>query len=123
MRPVGSQGEMRELARALLAHVEYHRALGVAGVPRAEVVASAATSGVAPSPATVVAPAGATHAGAARDDTPVESLEDLRADIGDCRRCKLAPGRTHLVFGVGNPKARVVFVGEGPGADEDRVGE
>ena len=51
------------------------------------------------------------------------SLEDLRAAIGDCRRCKLCSGRTHLVFGVGNPRARLMFVGEGPGRDEDLQGE
>lgn len=52
-----------------------------------------------------------------------ESLDGLRAAIGDCRRCKLWPGRTHLVFGVGNPRAKVMFVGEGPGRDEDLQGE
>jgi DNA polymerase len=51
------------------------------------------------------------------------TLEELRAAIGDCRRCKLWPGRTHLVFGVGNPKARLMFIGEGPGRDEDLQGE
>jgi DNA polymerase len=51
------------------------------------------------------------------------TLDDLRAHIGDCRRCKLAPGRTNLVFGVGNPKAELMFVGEGPGRDEDLKGE
>ncbi|MBI2358248.1 MAG: uracil-DNA glycosylase [Deltaproteobacteria bacterium] len=51
------------------------------------------------------------------------SLEELRAAIGDCRRCKLWPGRTHLVFGVGNPQAHVMFIGEGPGRDEDLQGE
>ncbi len=49
-------------------------------------------------------------------------LEDIRRDLGDCRRCPLHGGRTHLVFGEGNPAARLVFVGEGPGADEDRLG-
>jgi DNA polymerase len=52
-----------------------------------------------------------------------ESLDALRAEIGDCRRCKLCAGRTHLVFGVGNPRARVMFIGEGPGRDEDLQGE
>jgi DNA polymerase len=52
-----------------------------------------------------------------------ETLEDLRAAIGDCRRCKLWSGRTHLVFGVGNPNAKVMFIGEGPGRDEDLRGE
>lgn len=51
-----------------------------------------------------------------------DSLEDLRAHMGDCRRCDLHNGRKHLVFGEGNPKARLVFVGEGPGFDEDREG-
>ncbi|MFQ5853632.1 MAG: uracil-DNA glycosylase family protein [Candidatus Binatia bacterium] len=52
-----------------------------------------------------------------------KTLEELRTAIGDCRRCKLWPGRTHLVFGVGNPNGKVVFVGEGPGRDEDLQGE
>ncbi|MDX1387121.1 MAG: uracil-DNA glycosylase [bacterium] len=50
-------------------------------------------------------------------------LEDLRAQIGDCTRCRLSEGRTHLVFGVGNPQADLMFVGEAPGRDEDRQGE
>lgn len=53
----------------------------------------------------------------------VRSLEELRAAIGDCQRCKLCSGRTHLVFGTGNPNARLMFVGEGPGRDEDLQGE
>ncbi|OGP48328.1 MAG: DNA polymerase [Deltaproteobacteria bacterium GWD2_55_8] len=52
-----------------------------------------------------------------------KSLEELRAAIGDCRRCKLWPGRTHVVFGVGNAKAKLMFIGEGPGRDEDLQGE
>src|SRR5581483_2050762 len=52
-----------------------------------------------------------------------ETLEQIRAEIGeDCRRCKLAGGRKTIVFGSGNPKAEIVFVGEGPGADEDEQG-
>ena len=51
-----------------------------------------------------------------------QSLGDLREVLGDCTRCKLAGGRTTIVFGVGDPKARVMFVGEGPGEDEDRQG-
>jgi uracil-DNA glycosylase len=51
------------------------------------------------------------------------TLEELSAFIGDCKRCKLAPLRTHLVFGVGNPNADLMFVGEAPGADEDARGE
>jgi DNA polymerase len=51
------------------------------------------------------------------------NLEELRTAIGDCRLCKLCTGRTNLVFGVGNPKARLMFIGEGPGRDEDLQGE
>ena len=52
-----------------------------------------------------------------------ESLEMIREDIGDCQRCKLCRSRTHIVFGAGSPRARLMFIGEGPGQDEDRVGE
>jgi DNA polymerase len=52
-----------------------------------------------------------------------KSLQDLRSAIGDCRRCKLCAGRTQVVFGVGNPNAQLMFVGEGPGRDEDLQGE
>jgi len=50
------------------------------------------------------------------------SLMALKERIGDCQRCRLYKERTHLVFGEGSPEARLVFVGEGPGFDEDRVG-
>jgi len=53
----------------------------------------------------------------------VDSLDALMAKIGDCRRCKLHEGRTRLVFGEGSPRARLVFVGEGPGRDEDLAGK
>jgi DNA polymerase len=51
-----------------------------------------------------------------------DSLLKIRGDIGDCTRCKLHKGRNKIVFGDGNPKAKLVFVGEGPGADEDMQG-
>src|SRR5581483_5891612 len=50
------------------------------------------------------------------------SLEAIRADIGECTRCKLHEHRTHIVFGEGDAQARLVFVGEGPGGDEDATG-
>ena len=49
-------------------------------------------------------------------------LDAIRVEIGDCQRCKLAPTRTHVVFGSGNPDAELVFVGEAPGYDEDQQG-
>jgi DNA polymerase len=50
-------------------------------------------------------------------------LQGIREEIGDCKRCKLCEGRTHIVFGVGDPHATLLFVGEGPGRDEDLQGE
>ncbi len=52
-----------------------------------------------------------------------ETLDDIREELADCRRCPLCGGRATVVFGVGNPRARLMFVGEGPGSEEDRRGE
>jgi uracil-DNA glycosylase len=55
---------------------------------------------------------------------PITALKLIREDLGDCTRCKLhQQGRKQIVFGVGNPQADLMFVGEGPGADEDTQGE
>jgi uracil-DNA glycosylase len=54
---------------------------------------------------------------------PVVSLEEVRAQIGECTLCKLHKGRHTIVFGVGSPTARLMFVGEAPGEDEDLKGE
>lgn len=51
-----------------------------------------------------------------------EGLDRIRDDLGQCRRCGLSAKRTHIVFGEGDPNARLVFVGEGPGFEEDRSG-
>lgn len=51
-----------------------------------------------------------------------DTLERIREDIGDCKRCRLHEARHSIVFGSGDPQARLVFVGEGPGADEDAQG-
>lgn len=51
-----------------------------------------------------------------------QTLAEVREELGDCTRCKLCEGRQNIVFGSGNPKADIVFVGEGPGADEDAQG-
>lgn len=97
--------------------------------PRA--VASPPGPGPGPAPAPAVARAGlpivrdrsALDAVLASSAPAAERLEQLRAEvIGDCRDCKLHRGRHKLVFGAGNPRAQLVFVGEGPGADEDRQG-
>jgi len=51
-----------------------------------------------------------------------ETLDDIGADLGDCQRCRLAQERNNIVFGDGSARAKLVFVGEGPGFEEDRQG-
>ena len=53
----------------------------------------------------------------------VETLEAIRADLGDCHRCRLSERRTNIVFGSENPDAKLVFVGEGPGYEENKQGK
>ncbi len=97
---------------AIREHLKFYRELGVAGVSTD--AAWRTRDGDAPRPA-----AAAPVAPAAAD----ADLAAIRHDIGDCTRCKLHTlGRTQVVFGVGNPKAELMFVGEAPGADEDEQG-
>lgn len=81
--------------------------------------AAPAVSTVAPASPAAVTELPLLYPGLAR---PAD-LSELREFIGDCQRCKLAPRRTNLVFGVGDPHAELMFVGEAPGADEDARGE
>jgi DNA polymerase len=55
-------------------------------------------------------------------DSASVALDELARSIKDCQKCKLGRTRTNLVFGAGNPSAQLMFVGEGPGFDEDRLG-
>ncbi len=66
---------------------------------------------------------GTSETASPRRSSALARLAEIRADLGDCRRCKLCAGRTQIVFGAGDPEARLLFVGEGPGAEEDRQGE
>src|ERR1700723_2613157 len=74
------------------------------------------------SAAALISPA---HAGTLFGEQRIEgdTLPVIREFIGDCTRCKLSKGRTKIVFGTGSPKAQLMFVGEGPGRDEDLSGE
>jgi DNA polymerase len=89
--------------------------VGTATAPRTIPPAGARASVPAP-------PASASEPGLARSRDEPPRLDEVRRELGDCKRCKLCSGRKNLVFGVGNPKARLVFVGEGPGAEEDNQG-
>jgi DNA polymerase len=57
-----------------------------------------------------------------RPESPADTLQQILLDIGDCRRCRLCQRRNKIVFGCGNERSPLVFVGEGPGADEDEQG-
>jgi DNA polymerase len=97
--------------------------------PTAKSAAAAASSALAPLGriATASLPIIATASGPtlfeAAERVVGETLDAVRTDLGECTRCRLHKARTKLVFGVGNPKAELVFVGEGPGHDEDVQGE
>jgi uracil-DNA glycosylase len=114
--------------RDLAEHLRYYREIGVEGLShdsgwRRREAATGAESSAADecssprpqSPERPIIPL--------TDASAVDRLVAIRAEIGDCTRCKLHSGRTNLVFGVGNPAADLMFVGEGPGADEDEQGE
>jgi DNA polymerase len=135
-------------ARQLAEHLRFFRELGVEGFsadpawrarrgdPPPEAARPAASA--AQTPASAVSEPPQAHVAAAERVTtthaatlvPVvsvtgsraEALAALREEIGPCTRCKLHAGRTNLVFGTGNPEARLMFVGEGPGGDEDLQG-
>ncbi len=86
--------------------------------------ASAAASASAPAPAPAPAPSREALRERAQSWTPARKLEYLQHhNVGDCQRCPLARTRNRIVFGVGSPEAKLMFVGEAPGADEDRQGE
>jgi len=121
---------LREVLRGLRAHLEWQRACGAAGVPLGSAAPPPAAvvrpaTAVAVKPASAAAPRPARTADLFADPglRQAGSLDALREHIGNCQRCKLAGGRTNLVFGVGNPDAALMFVGEGPGRDEDLQGE
>jgi DNA polymerase len=129
--PASAQAGLHTALEQLRAVVEHLRASGAESLPRR---ARAAPSAVRPNPPSVAAdlvePPPVVVATPVAGDlftTPslqaAGTLEALRAELGDCQRCKLSGGRTHIVFGVGNPRASLMFVGEGPGRDEDLRGE
>jgi DNA polymerase len=96
----------------LAEHLRFAAELGVAGVSRDPVWRNRSSVRVDEASALPIIPL-----------VPAEALNEVRSDIGDCTRCKLSGlGRSQVVFGVGNPSADLMFVGEAPGADEDLQG-
>ena len=102
--------ETKVLLASLKAYLEDLRETGVEGLPYA--TAAAVTDRTR----------GINEVAAGAAGRP-ETLEEIRAELGECGRCRLGGTRTNLVFGVGSPAARIVFVGEAPGRDEDLQGE
>jgi uracil-DNA glycosylase family 4 len=118
-----------DVREAIRAHLEFYGELGIDGVSRdpAWTRRADARGAAAAAPAPDDLPAAlrddASDPGPA-DPAPAAALAAIREDLGDCIRCKLhAQGRKQIVYGVGNPSADLMFVGEAPGADEDIQGE
>jgi DNA polymerase len=95
-------------------YLEFYQDLGVKTIFRREAPAQPAVV----SQAAVVNQASVVPA----LEPPGDNLLKILEDIGDCKRCRLHEARNRIVFGVGNEQAKLVFVGEGPGADEDAQG-
>jgi DNA polymerase len=99
--------ELRKIVVGLRHHLEEEKFRGLEGWPRA-------SSG----------PAKNASSRPLEKSSPFpSSLEAVRSELGDCRRCKLHSYRTQIVFGTGNPRSKLVFVGEAPGREEDLQGE
>jgi DNA polymerase len=92
-------------------YLELYRDLGIDSIYRRGAVLT--TTAVPSSREEVILP---------RPESPADTLQEILLDIGDCRRCRLCQGRNKIVFGCGNERSPLVFVGEGPGADEDEQG-
>jgi uracil-DNA glycosylase family 4 len=110
----------------LAEHLRFYAELGIDGVSRDPEWRERASRDGATQVAEISEGGGAASAteGEAAAVGAAEALRALRAEIGDCTRCPLHTlGRTQVVFGVGNPEASLMFVGEAPGADEDQQGE
>ncbi|MBL8953520.1 MAG: uracil-DNA glycosylase [Myxococcaceae bacterium] len=102
--------DLREIADELRRHLAWQESDGTRAILKG-LEAAQAPKTEAPRPAAPGVPEG-----------PTRTLQEIRTELGDCKRCKLCNGRTQIVFGTGNPKAQLVFVGEGPGAEEDAQG-
>ncbi len=114
--------ELLQLARQVKEHAAWLERGGVVGVPKPKTQST--VDNRQPIARAASAPAAVAGASAtAEQGTGGRGLQVVRDELGDCQRCKLRSKRTNIVFGVGNPDAALVFVGDAPGADEDRTGE
>jgi uracil-DNA glycosylase len=124
------------LRRALSERIRYYNELGIYDFYRADAPAAASEPEIRPElkiemshhKTAITLPAEDNLFAApnpeSKADDPIQALRIIREDLGDCTRCRLhKQGRKQIVFGVGNPKAELMFIGEAPGADEDQQGE
>ncbi len=114
--------EVKEIALELRRHLAWQESDGTRTLLRdpREKVAPAVVA-----PVSAVTPVAAPIAAVASPELVAShgaTLEEVRSALGDCKRCKLCSGRKQIVFGTGNPRAELVFVGEGPGEEEDKQG-
>ena len=119
------KSELLGLSQSLRQLVEWDAEDEAVGYPYyipalAEPAAAAPPAVAAPSPPPPAQPVQGVETPPSRQSQP--TLDALRAELGDCRRCKLCEGRSTIVFGEGSPQADLMFVGEGPGYHEDRTG-
>jgi uracil-DNA glycosylase len=128
----GEREELLSVVAQLRTNLETRGRSGLLGVPKGASPRKSAPAGaVAAAPSPVAPPERSfmKPPEPAEDDRGLgpprgaAGLKLVREELGDCQRCKLAPSRQNIVFGVGNPEANLVFVGEAPGADEDAQGE
>ena len=106
----GLRREFLDIVTQVRAHLEYQKALGLSFIETTSVER----------PRAVVLPVAPANEMSAVHQTG--KLAVVREELGDCTRCKLHKGRKNIVFGEGNPNAALVFVGEGPGQEEDEQG-
>lgn len=137
--PSDVRRELASLASLVRGQLELLGEAGVSAIPSAGVPARATTSVAERPPLERPTPSTRAHPATPAERPPgmpalappplvtvargAAALEAVRLDLGECTRCKLHAHRTKLVFGVGDPEAEILFVGEGPGEDEDKRGE
>ena len=110
----------KRLVKAQAARSQTTAPAALAGVPAATSAATPAAIRIAPPPVLPVVPDASLFE--AIDRVEGDTLELIRENLGECTRCRLHKQRNKIVFGTGNPRAEIVFVGEGPGHDEDLQG-
>src|SRR5665647_113659 len=111
MNPREEIDELRELTRGLRAQLVRHVAAGAWAAPGGATARS------------VIVPFNEPVEDSGESENGRRSLQQVRTDLGECTRCKLSTTRKSIVFGVGDPSAPLMFVGEAPGEQEDKRGE